>query len=91
MSRKKRALERQKKANSPQAKAKRAKKAAYQSPANKQHWEDKKAAKASRQQAQKASMGISAECPMNSWEKPSINSCYGCSLKCSYSYSSTNQ
>lgn len=43
MSKRKRALEKAKKANSPQRKLKRAKKAYYASSAAKQKWEEKKA------------------------------------------------
>ena len=46
MAKRRKALERQKKENSAKAKAKRAKKAYYQSPAAKQKWEEKKAKKA---------------------------------------------
>ena len=43
MSKRRKALKRQKKQNSPKAKAKQAKKAYYASPAAKQKWADKKA------------------------------------------------
>lgn len=83
MSSKKRAIEKQKKANSPKAMAKRAKKQFYASPAAKEQWEDKKGRREQRQEAKRSTNGIPRECPLPAWEKPNTEKCKGCRLKCS--------
>ena len=83
MSRKKRALERQKKQSSPMQKAKRAKKQYYASIAAKDNWEEKKARKEQSRLNKRISEGISAQCPLQSWEQPSTEKCRGCKFKCS--------
>lgn len=84
MSRKKRALERQKKQNSPQRKAKQAKKTYYKSYAAKEDWDKKKDRKDQTRINKRISEGISVVCPLQSWEKPNYKSCKGCTLKCSF-------
>ena len=84
MSKKKRALEKQRKQNSLAKKAKQRKKSYYASSAAKERWNDKKGRKENKQLARRESMGISVNCPLQSWEKPDTNKCKECFLKCSY-------
>ncbi len=86
MSRKKRAIEKQKKQNSPKRKAKQAKKAYYSSWDAHDTWEEKKARKEQGRLTKRVSKGISVECPLRSWEQPSIENCSGCKLNCSSDY-----
>lgn len=83
MSSKRRAIEKQKKANSPKAKEKRAKKQFYGSYEAKLQWEDKKGRREQRQEAKRATNGIPRECQLPAWEKPNAEKCKGCRLKCS--------
>lgn len=83
MSRKKRAIERQKKQNSPQKKAKQAKKTYYKSNEAKQNWSEKKARKDQSRTNKRISQGVSVMCPLKSWETPNSANCKGCTLKCS--------
>lgn len=85
MSKKKRAIEKQKKQNSEEQKRKRAKKAEYASHASYLKWEDKKARKEQSQLNRREALGVSRECPLVSWEQPSIEKCNGCQVnKCSF-------
>ena len=84
MSRRKRALEKQRKQNSPAKKAKQSKKIYYASYAAKEKWQKKKEKKEQSQIARKEAMGIPANCPFKSWEEPDPVECRECSLKCSY-------
>lgn len=84
MSRKKRAIEREKKQNSPMQKAKRAKKQYYASSDAKGNWEDKKACKEQSRLNKRISLGISPQCPLQSWEEPNTEKCRECKLKCSF-------
>ena len=84
MSRKKRAIERQKKQSSPAQKAKRAKKQYYASSDAKDNWEDKKARKEQSRLNKRVSLGISPQCSLESWEEPSAEKCRECKLKCSF-------
>ena len=84
MSKKSRAIRNQKKQNSPKQKAKQAKKSYYASYAAKVDWDEKKARKKQSQLNKRVSEGISANCPLQSWEKPSKQNCKGCTLKCSF-------
>ena len=86
MSRKSRALEKQKKLNSQAKKAKNAKKNYYASYAAKEAWEKKKARKKQSQIDRRESMGISVNCPLESWEQPTVEKCSGCNLRCSFRY-----
>lgn len=86
MSRKKRAIEKQKKQNSPQKKAKRAKKAYYSSWDARCTWEEKKARKEQGRITKRISKGISVDCPLKSWEQPSAENCSGCKLNCTSNY-----
>ena len=84
MSRKKRALERQKKQNSLAKRAKNAKKAYYASDSAREKWNNKKARKKESQLNKRESMGISTQCPLKSWDNPSVEKCEGCNLRCSF-------
>lgn len=84
MSKRKRAIERQKKANSPEKKAKRAKKNYYVSLAAKEKWNEKKSRKEEKRISAREAEGISFECPLLSYESPSIKTCKGCKLKCAF-------
>lgn len=84
MSRKKRAIEKQKKQNSEAQKRKRAKKAEYTSWNSSLKWDEKKARKQQSQLTKRESKGISVECPLMPWESPSAEKCSKCMLKCSY-------
>lgn len=84
MSRKKRAREQQRKMNSKAAEIKNQKKRYYVSYAAKERWQEKKARKEQSQLTKRVSQGISVKCPLQGWEEPSIESCSGCTLKCSY-------
>lgn len=84
MSRKKRAREQQRKMNSKASETKKQKKRYYGSYAAKNKWQEKKARKEQRQLTKRVSQGISVKCPLQGWEKPSIEGCSGCTLKCSY-------
>lgn len=86
MSRKKRAIERQKKQNSPQKKAKQAKKSYYSSREASENWEEKKARKEQGRITKRISKGISVDCPLQSWEQPSAENCSGCKLNCTSEY-----
>lgn len=83
MSRKKRTIEKQKKQNSPAKKAKQAKKQFYASPAAEEQWKEKKFRKKQSQLNRRQSQGVSMNCPLESWEQPSIEKCEGCDLECS--------
>ena len=88
MSRKKRKLERQRKQNSPEKKAKQAKKAYYASCEAKDRWEEKKERKRQNQINARISKGVSVDCPLESWEAPSIQRCEACDIiKCSFNIS----
>lgn len=85
MSKKRRAIEKQKKHNSEEQKRKRKKKEKYKSPESKQKWEDKKARKEQSQYAKRESQGVSASCPLRPWDKPSTKKCYYCDIiTCKY-------
>ena len=84
MSRRKRAIEKQKKQSSPMQKAKRAKKQYYASNAAKDNWEEKKARKEQSRFNERISKGISVQCPLQSWEQPSTEKCRECKLRCSF-------
>ena len=84
MSRKSRALEKQRKQNSQAKKAKNAKKRYYASALAKETWEEKKARKQQGQIDRRESLGISTRCPLQSWEQPSKEKCGGCKLRCSF-------
>ena len=84
MSRKKRAIEREKKQSSPKQKAKRAKKQYYASSDAKDNWEDKKARIEQSRLNKRISSGISPQCPLQSWEEPNAEKCRACKLKCSF-------
>lgn len=84
MSRKKRAIEKQKRQNSSASKQKKAKKNYYASYAAMEKWEDKKARKEQRQCTERESRGISFRCPLPGWQHPDKESCSGCRLKCSF-------
>lgn len=86
MSKRKRALERQKKQNSPAKKAKIAKKQSYKSWDSAEKWEEKKRRKSESNINRRISDGISTECPLKHFEKPSAENCEGCELKCSSKY-----
>lgn len=84
MSRKKRAIEKQKKQNSEQQKRKRAKKAEYASWNSHLKWEKKKERRQQSQLNKREARGISVECPLMHYENPSEEKCSKCTLKCSY-------
>ena len=84
MSKKSRAIKNQKKQSSPKYKAKQAKKAYYSSYAARENWNEKKARKTQSQINRRISEGISVDCPLQSWERPSRENCKGCTLKCSF-------
>lgn len=84
MSRKKRAIEKQKKQNSPAKKAKNAKKNYYASYVAREKWDEKKERKQQSQTIRRVSKGISTDCPLQSWEHPTKEKCNGCHLKCSF-------
>ena len=84
MSKKRRALKERKKQNSPKYKAKQAKKTYYASYAAKESWDEKKARKTQSQLNKRVSEGISVNCPLRSWEKPSNENCKGCTHRCSF-------
>lgn len=84
MSRKKRAIEKQKKQNSEAQKRKRAKKAEYSSRNSYLKWEEKKERRQQSQLANREAKGISVECRLMPWESPSAEKCSKCTLKCSY-------
>lgn len=84
MSRRKKAIERQRKQNTPEKKAKRAKKEKYASFASKEKWEDKKEKKRQSNLNRRQSQGVSVECPLDHWDTPSSEKCEGCDLKCSF-------
>lgn len=84
MSRKKRAIKKQQKASSPATKAKREKKAYYSSYQARDDWENKKGLREQRQLKKRESQGISTECHLMGWEKPTPEKCSGCRRKCSY-------
>lgn len=84
MSRRKRAIEKQKKQNSKARKLKQQRKAYYASGSAIEKWEEKKARKSQSQLNNRISKGISSDCPLFEWEKPSAKKCEDCSLKCSF-------
>jgi len=84
MSRKKRAIEKQKKQNSEAQKRKRAKKSEYSSRNSYLKWEEKKERRQQSQLAKREAKGISTECPLMHYEKPSEEKCAKCTLKCSH-------
>ena len=84
VSKRKRTFKNQKKQSSPEQKRKRAKKAYYHSFEAKQKWDDKKARKAQSQNDKRIGQGISALCPLDYWEMPSVEKCCECTLKCSF-------
>ena len=84
MSRRKRAIEKQKKQNSKARKLKQQKKEYYASGSAMKKWEDKKTRKSQSQLNNRIAQGISSDCPLFEWEKPSTPKCDGCLLKCSF-------
>jgi len=87
MSRKKRALEKQRKQNSPEKKAKQEKRKYYASREAEEKWRDKKERKRQSQINRRVSKGVSVYCPLQSWQLPSIERCEGCDVKCSFNIS----
>lgn len=87
MSRRKKALERQKKQSSAERRAKEAKKKYYNSNEAREKWNDKKARKQQSQVNLRVSKGVSVDCPLNSWEEPNAERCKDCELKCSFKFS----
>ncbi|MDE5830976.1 MAG: hypothetical protein K2H53_05020 [Clostridia bacterium] len=84
MSRRKRAIEKAKKQNSEAQKRKRAKKAKYASHESSLKWDEKKERRRQSNLNKRVSRGISVECPLEHYEKPSAEKCYKCTRKCSY-------
>ncbi len=85
MSRKKRAIEKQKKQQSHEARKKAQKKAYYASNEAKKQWDAKKLLKHQNQLIKREKEGIPANCPLLTWQKPSEENCQSCELKCTYS------
>lgn len=86
MSRRKKAIDKQRKMNSPARKAKSAKKKYYTSSEASDKWEDKKGRKEQKYLSSKASKGVNKECTLMGWQKPNDENCSGCKLKCAYNY-----
>lgn len=83
MSRKKRAIDKQRR-QSAKAKNKQEKRTYYASPKAGDNWEQKKARKSQSQLNRRVSAGVSTQCPLYEWENPNNELCKGCTLKCSY-------
>ncbi len=83
MSRRKRALEKQRKQNSPARKAKLAKKQQYASYESKEKWREKQERKKQAQLNSRIIQGINKDCPLPEYAKPSRDNCEDCDLKCS--------
>lgn len=84
MSKKKRQLEKEKKKNSPKAKAKRAKKEYYASPEAAAKWDDKQERKEQSKLNERVSKGVSKCCTLYYFEDPSPRRCKGCKFKCPF-------
>ena len=87
MSKKKRAIERQKKRNSTATKLKQEKKRYYASYEAKSKWDEKKAKKEQSQCTKRESKGIPKNCPVPGWEIPTIKHCKECTvIRCTYKF-----
>ena len=84
MSRRKKAIEKEKKQNSAEHKKKQAKKNYYRSYQAKEKWDEKKSRRDQSKLDKRIGEGVSVNCPLKAWETPSTERCFGCKLKCSY-------